>query len=383
MDGDITVESEYGKGSAFTVTLPQEILNHDKIAEVANPDDKTVLIYERRAVFAFSIARTLDNLGVKFALASSEDEFFSMMKNKSFSFIFVSFVLFEMNKETVLESISNSQIVLLTEFGESVPPGNWRTLSLPAHAISVSGILNNEPDSYTYKTKEGLSVQFTAPEANVLVVDDIRTNLKVANGLLSPYRMNVDLCNGGNEAIEAIKTKRYDIVFMDHRMPGIDGVMATKLIRALGSEDAYYLSVPIVVLTANAVSGMREMFLKSGFDDFLSKPIDIVKLNSILEKWIPKDKQLGFTAEQVQSLEANETDSETDGFKTMLLYLKTSLESRDIDEVNKTTGYLLKTAQSDEVLAVIRKISKQILMAEYNEAEKSIENLLLKGHMKN
>jgi CheY-like chemotaxis protein len=75
---------------------------------------------------------------------------------------------------------------------------------------------------------------------------------------------------------------------MDHRMPGMDGVEATQHIRAMGDEDLYYRNLPIIALTANAVSGMKEMFMSNGFDDFLSKPIDTDRLNSILEKWVPK-----------------------------------------------------------------------------------------------
>jgi len=103
--------------------------------------------------------------------------------------------------------------------------------------------------------------------------------------------MKVDTKNNGMDAIEAVKSERYDLVFMDHRMPGMDGVEATQHIRALGGEDPYYNELPIVALTANAVSGMKEMFLGSGFNDFMSKPIDTVKLNSVLEKWIPKEKK--------------------------------------------------------------------------------------------
>jgi len=80
-------------------------------------------------------------------------------------------------------------------------------------------------------------------------------------------------------------------VFMDHWMPEMDGVEVTERIRALGDNDPYYKNLPIVALTANAVSGMREMFLQSGFNDFMSKPIDTVTLNTILKKWIPKGKQ--------------------------------------------------------------------------------------------
>jgi CheY-like chemotaxis protein len=80
---------------------------------------------------------------------------------------------------------------------------------------------------------------------------------------------------------------------MDHKMPGMDGIETTWHIRAMGEEDPYYKDVPIIALTANVVAGTREMFVENGFDDYLSKPIDTIKLNSVLEKWIPREKRKG------------------------------------------------------------------------------------------
>jgi len=141
-----------------------------------------------------------------------------------------------------------------------------------------------------YGTKN--TVMFTAADASVLVVDDINTNLSVAHGLLLPYKMRVDLCNNGIDAIEAVKSTRYDLVFMDHMMPEMNGIEVTSRIRKLGASDSYYATLPIVALTANAAHGAKEMFLKYGFNDYLSKPIDTINLNSVLSKWIPKEKQV-------------------------------------------------------------------------------------------
>ena len=124
---------------------------------------------------------------------------------------------------------------------------------------------------------------FSAPNAKVLVVDDIGINLRVAKGLLAPYNMKIDLCLSGSEAIEKIKNNHYDLVFMDHMMPEMDGMEAVKQIREFSP------NLTIIALTANAVSGMREKFIENGFNDFLSKPIDTRKLNDILEKWIPRE----------------------------------------------------------------------------------------------
>ena len=306
MDGDITVQSKYREGSTFTVTFPQKIQTYERIAVVGNPDKKATIVYDRRETYAKSIVRTLTNLDIKYELTSSDEQFCEMIAKDSFAYIFISYPLFVKNRNTILNYGSDSQIVLLTEFGESIPTGNWSVLSMPIHAISAANVFNGVSDRFSYDAGKELTVRMIAPEANVLIVDDINTNLKVANGLLLPYKMNVDLCNSGKEAIEAVKAKRYDIVFMDHRMPDMDGVETTERIRAMGSEDRYYRDLPIIALTANAVAGMKEMFLENGFDDFLTKPIDTVRLNSVLEKWIQKNKQTGSTI--VNSKDTNKPD---------------------------------------------------------------------------
>jgi len=113
---------------------------------------------------------------------------------------------------------------------------------------------------------------------------------------LSPYKMQISLCKSGERALEAVKSNRYDLVFMDHMMPGMDGVESTLHIRKLGATDSYFSELPIVALTANAVTGMREFFLNNNFSDFMSKPVNMIKLNAVLEKWIPKEKQLKMTS---------------------------------------------------------------------------------------
>jgi CheY-like chemotaxis protein len=273
------------------VTLPQKIHSPEKLAAVIDADEKAVIIYERREIYADSILYAINNLGVRCEIVSSDAQFCELLEGKEFSHIFISHALFEKNRENILKHGTNLQIIMLVEFGGSIPAGNWGVLSMPVHTISTANILNGISESFSYNTREELVARFTASGAKVLIVDDIKTNLKVAHGLLLPYKMDVDLCNSGAEAIEAVKAKNYDIVFMDHRMPGMDGVEATAHIRALGTGDQRFKNLPIVALTANAISGMREMFLENGFDDYLTKPVDVVKLNVVLEKWVPKEKR--------------------------------------------------------------------------------------------
>jgi CheY-like chemotaxis protein len=132
-------------------------------------------------------------------------------------------------------------------------------------------------------------VRFTAPGVRVLLVDDIETNLMVIKGLLAPYEMDVSACLSGREAIDLVGRESFDIVFMDHMMPEMDGIETAEAIRATRGE--YFKAVPIIALTANAISGMREMFLRNGFNDYLAKPIEIPKLSEIMERWVPKEKR--------------------------------------------------------------------------------------------
>jgi len=285
MGGNISVESEYGSGSIFTVTLPQKIYSHEKLAVVENPQNMRVLVYERREIYAHSISFTVDNLGAYCAIVTDEAELDEKLSSGEFSFLFVSFMLYKDSNKVIMKHRKNIRIILLTDFGESIPDKSLNVLAMPAHSVSVSNILNGISDSFSYSESHEPLIRFIAPDANILIVDDISTNLKVTKGLLLPYKTDIDLCTSGAEAIAAVESKKYDLVFMDHRMPGMDGVEATKIIRTSFSD------LPIVALTANAVSGMRDMFLANGFNDYLTKPIDTVKLNMILEKWIPKEKQ--------------------------------------------------------------------------------------------
>ena len=123
------------------------------------------------------------------------------------------------------------------------------------------------------------------PYGRVLVVDDVESNLYVVKGLLMPYKIAVEIVTDGPAAIDKVKAGEvYDIIFMDHMMPGMDGIEATKIIRNMGYEH------PIVALTANALKGVLEMFLNNGFNGFLPKPINLDQFNACLVQYI-RDKQ--------------------------------------------------------------------------------------------
>jgi CheY-like chemotaxis protein len=164
--------------------------------------------------------------------------------------------------------------------GENISGGEpW--YPAPAEGTAYENNVSEQTDS---------EVSFTAPDARILIVDDVPINLLVAEGLLAPYKMQIDCCTGGAEAISLMKKNHYDLILMDHLMPEMNGIETTAKIRALEAQAA--ARIPVIALTADAIIGMKEMFLENGFDDYLSKPIKISAMYAIIKKWIPKEKQI-------------------------------------------------------------------------------------------
>ena len=157
--------------------------------------------------------------------------------------------------------------------------GTTFTITIPITAGDESKIVRPNTD--------GGKISFSAPDAKVLVVDDNNLNLKVAYRLLGLYGIAADMASSGQEAVIAVQKTAYDLVFMDHMMPDMNGIQATAKIRALGGR---YFKLPIVALTANATRGVQEIFLSSGLDDYMPKPIELEKLSEMLRRWIPIEK---------------------------------------------------------------------------------------------
>ncbi len=173
------------------------------------------------------------------------------------------------------------------------------------------------------------NLDFTAPKAHVLVVDDNEINCKVALGLLAPINMRIDTAENGREAIEMITKNKYHMVFMDHMMPVMDGVEATKNIRQM--EDVYYRELPIIALTANAMKEAEQIFEDAGINDFLAKPIDVRELYKIVLKWIPS-KLIVRTEDANKDLMVKDTEGFTTDSSTL------HIEGIDIEEGVKNSG---------------------------------------------
>lgn len=189
-----------------------------------------------------------------------------------------------MSITTKLLELMGSKLEVESVYGE----GSTFSFALEQKVIDAEPIGNLGERIKKRATEYSYQAAFTAPQAQVLVVDDNSVNRKVFAGLLKETKVMVDEAAGGMECIRMAEEKQYDVIFLDHMMPDLDGIETLHRIREMKECPNY--NAPVIALTANAVSGAREMYLKEGFDSFLSKPIIPHKLEKMLMQFLPEDK---------------------------------------------------------------------------------------------
>ena len=310
LNGSISITSQYGQGTTFTINLPVEIENDSPCASIRNADVHNILIYEPRAVYEQSLLRTLNLLDVPYKRIQSISGFHETLQNdSSITLIFVaSFAYDEISKLLESSAFYSIRVILLCESLEQYWPTHVYSAMLPINAISIADLLNEAISDYG--SQSDVDLFFKIPAVRILAVDDNKSNLMVIEGLLAPYECQIDSVTSGHEALLRVQLYEYDLIFMDHMMPEMDGLETTDRIRQLAKttkRNHYYTSIPIIALTANAMSGMKEMFLQNGMNDFLAKPIELKHLNMVLTRWIPKEKQLPVTSQDWHIKPSKET----------------------------------------------------------------------------
>ncbi|MCM1175266.1 MAG: PocR ligand-binding domain-containing protein [Blautia sp.] len=289
MDGDIWVESEYEKGSKFSFVLPQKIVDRMPCCSVKNPDSRMAACMIANPHVKENFRKDVETLGVEYRELHFLEELAEAAQSDKKCFLFVEKALFTAEVENFVKENPQMTAVLLVDFFDTVKyeMENLHVIKKPLFVLSIAMLLNEESTQFDAGNMEASDFDFIAPDAQVLIVDDNAVNLTVAEGLLEPLKMHVDTAVSGKEAIEKISQFHYDIVFMDHMMPELDGVETTRIIRRFHQE---YNDVPIIALTANAVEGTKEMFCREGMNDFVAKPIELLMLVSKVRQWLPIEK---------------------------------------------------------------------------------------------
>ncbi len=290
MNGFVSIESKPGKGTTVRVSIAQKVMDMSPSLAVNSRKFINAALYmvpgesrhKQLKAYYRDMAKTMAaGLRVNLYFASGTDELRKLMGRGDITHLFTGEVEYEKDRG-YLESLASSQVVVSVICGEDHPGtdnSQVHFLSGPVSAISVIAVLND--DAAGAGALNGEDERHRVPEGiRALVVDDEPMNLVVATGLFKEYRMKIDTAESGAEAIEKYATGEYDVVFMDHMMPEMDGVEAMKRIRETASGQGR--EVRVIALTANAISGAREMFIKEGFDGFLAKPINIKEFEHVI-----------------------------------------------------------------------------------------------------
>ncbi len=301
MGGFINVFSTYGEGSVFRFVIPLKVSDAAPFIEIDTIDYKTnIAVYLDMQKYSHKRIETeykklmgeiISKFRVEVTVFETFEELQEGVASGRFTHCFTAKEEYSRYSEWFIENSGKCQMIVIQDRFSTVElPDNIKRVFKPFYALSFAAVMNNEKYLVGINGQKDSTVHFTAPDAKVLIVDDHAVNLKVAAGLMKPYNMKIITVASGQAAIDALRSKDYDLVFMDHMMPEMDGVEATQFIRSM--EDEYYRKLPIIALTANAVSGAREMFLSNGFNDFLAKPIEIGFLDRILRMWLPEKYQI-------------------------------------------------------------------------------------------
>lgn len=281
MNGDISVESEYGVGSVFTFTVMQKLQNNEPLIQPVLQKNLKLCILEPSQLLRDFYLESMAQIDVSYCLCDNLKSFLDKVQEQSFDYIFVDQ---SFKQEALLPYINDAKVITILKQQETTLFSNLHDkykIYCPMFGLQLSYLLTNQPQVYV---EEQLEVIPSLSNTRVLVVDDNQINREIAQEIIAFYDIESDGAASGQEALDMLKMKEYDLIFMDHMMPEMDGIETMRAIRLL--PEKRYQDLPIIALTANATENAKQMFLQFGFDGFLSKPIDIKKLNGILEKWL-------------------------------------------------------------------------------------------------
>ncbi len=316
MHGELTVESTYGKGSCFTFTLPQLAVGYTPVAKVADPEKICAYSLFSDDIMSQAFTRDHERLGVfaqNLPADTDLEAFFASAPTDKEFYLFLTPSEFYRERKSFVESHPNIITVLATDRTAAKQSAqNITVIKKPLSSVSLADLYNKEQTAPVPEEDPEKPSDFFAPEAWVLIVDDNAVNLAVTEGFLEPLRMHTVTAQSGREALQRIKERHFDLVFMDHKMPEMDGIEAGHLIRRIRPD---YEDVPIIALTANVMSNAREMFLASGMQDYIPKPVETRDIIEIVQRWLPDDKKVPLTNENIaksfQPKDENEIISET------------------------------------------------------------------------
>ncbi len=291
MGGFMQISSKLGEGTTVRLSIPQRVIDPSPCIAIKNKEDVCAAIYSRGShlnvpkimdYFNIILVHASEGLHIPLHRIENNDQLNQLMRTYSLTHLFIGQYEYEENITYYEELDSSIQVIVVAENRFPLPQNSRiRVVKMPFYSFTLASVINSDESDQYFNEK-----QMLCPGIRVLVVDDEEMNLMVAEGIFKQYGMIVRKALSGAEAIRTVELEEFDIIFLDHMMPEMDGIETMLHLRRNLTRAGR--SISIVALTANAVSGARETFISAGFDGFLPKPIEYNELERILKLVLPK-----------------------------------------------------------------------------------------------
>ena len=319
LGGFMLIKSKPDVGTTVHVSIPQKVIDATSCMSVNNPDKLCLgafLHFEKyenpvvREYYNSMVLNIVNGLGIQMHRVDNTDNLKRLRESLHMTHLFVGEEEYCSDIE-LMEELAKEMIVVVVANGDFMLPAksNARIMEKPFYCFPVTAVLNTDINT---RVKEGGKLRLNGVRA--LVVDDEPMNLVVGKSIFKRYGMVVSTATSGPESIDICREKQFDIIFMDHMMGGMDGVEAMKKIR--GDVTGLDNNVPIVALTANAMSSAKQMFLSEGFDGFVSKPIETEELERVLKQVLPKSLISIEYEDEDENPNTREEENEVNGIET-------------------------------------------------------------------
>ncbi len=291
MGGLLTIESSQGEGTAVKISIPQKVVDPKPGISLANSEKCVAIGFltfsatghpKIREYYMQMISHLSVGLAIPFYRVQSVLELEKLIRSTNATHLFVGTQEYQQSRRYINSLVGRVNVALIADYGlDEEIDQNITVLNKPFYGTQIVNFLNQVSSGERIEGDEII----TFPGTKALVVDDEHMNLIVAREIFKAYEMEITTASGGEEAIKLCQNNDYDIVFMDHMMPGMDGVEAMHIIKQNAAK--IKKEICVIALTANAISTAREMFISEGFDGFVPKPIEISELERTLRRVLP------------------------------------------------------------------------------------------------
>lgn len=303
MGGNLTIDSVEGVGIRIKFDFINYIIEEMPIARVSPIKDYSVLVYCNDSYDKDIWTNILMPFQMYPTVVNGPNAFRNAIENRKYTHIFIDSTFYSMLKDTIRDADIENCVYIVTEAGSVYSDyGKCKILRKPLNCINVTSALNDDWTAENYKIAAKREM-VTYPEAKVLIVDDSVVNLKVLEGMLATFKINVQKAKSGKAALDIMQDEEFDLLILDQRMPEMDGIELFGRIKMLGNANSL---VPILCATADFGPEVARYLKDVGFSDYLAKPVRRFYLERMLRQYIPVELAVNV---KVDEKEENNVDS--------------------------------------------------------------------------